>query len=57
MMRCSGDLINEDLAASYDINGAGQIHTYRVAVSDVDISAAIDGEIPAKTSHSAGAGE
>ena len=52
-----GNLINEDLAASYDINGAGQIHTYRVAVSDVDISAAIDGEIPAKTSHSAGAGE
>lgn len=52
-----GNLINEDLAANYDINGAGQIHIYRVAIADVDMPAVTAGEIPAEASHSVGTGE
>lgn len=47
-----GNLINEDLAQNYDINGAGQIHTYRVNLSEVDIPAAIRGHIPKTATHS-----
>lgn len=52
-----GNLINEDLAQNYDINGAGQIHTYRVNLSEVDIPAAIGGQIPKTATHSVGTGE
>lgn len=44
-----GNLINEELAGNFDINGAGQVHVYRIAVSNAGNPAAVSNAINAET--------